>query len=151
MTITRIRRKVPPLIIEPHDSSYDGPPWLSMITYLDADTLVAADSLSRKYLWAYVVENMPLHARNVFEQIVTEYWESELYGSPLRNRMYLHEWFCQHNVGGFFGQYLKHYNIEYISRMIGYVRIMDDDTPRNNVSRRKRILVARDSTNTFLD
>lgn len=137
----RQRRKVADLIIEDHPEDYSGPEWLTLVHYINHSKLVVVDTLDKTYLWGYNFEDFVSPERDLFIMMMDMYWESDLYGEPLRNRVPVHEWIIDRGMVEIFGPRLVAYNINDILRVVGPVRYADPESEKVNVKRRKRVII----------
>jgi len=134
---------VPPLVIEDHPPEYDGVPWTTLIQYSGKLRVVAVCILEKDYLWAYSIESMTENQCEVFYHAMENYWQEKLYGEPLHFRVSPDRWLIERDLGPIFGPLLTAYNVENISRLIGPVRYPQENPPKTQIRRRKRIDLSR--------
>ena len=137
----RTRRKIASLIVEKHPVDYTGPAWLTFVHYVNRTQLVVVDALDKNYLWCYNFDDMNDPERQVFTELMNVYWDTELYGEPIRKRVPVHEWIYDRGLGREFGDKLVGYNINDVLRVVGSVRKADPLGEKMQVKRRKRVLV----------
>jgi hypothetical protein len=133
----------PPLVVEKHPKEYDGVPWATLIQYSGKPYLVVVAVLESDYLWAYSIEGMTENECEVFYEVMESYWAASLYGEPLHHRVSPDRWIVERKVGNLFGHLLTAYSVDNISRVIGPVRYAEEDPPKSQVRRRKRIDVSK--------
>jgi len=139
--MARTRTKITKLIVEPHPVEYTGPRWLTYIQYINKSRLVIVDSIAKNYLWGYNFDDMDDITKAIFIELMDNYWNSDLYGEPLRKRVPVHEWLYDNNLGSEFGDLLVGYNVNDILRLVGPVRYEDPLSEKMHVRRRKRTLI----------
>ena len=136
MTTIRTKKKLVPLIIEPHPKDYTGFSFITLIQYRKHPMLVIIDNMTDELIQAYVLDLCG--PEGVTEEsiimIVAEWFEHNKSNYPISIE------FAKRGLTAHMSKIYRTLNVEFISRIIGPINRFPMSSVRSIKRRRKKSL-----------
>ncbi len=137
MTVTsRIKKKLVPLIIEPHPKDYTGFPFLTLVQYRKHPMLVVIDNMTDSVVQAYVLDLCGPEGldEETILMIISEWFDNNKNNYPISIE------FARRGVTLQMSKIYRTLNVEFISRIIGPINRFSMSNVRSVKRRRKKVI-----------
>jgi len=128
--ITRVKKPIAPLIIEPHPRDYNGLPFITLVQYRKQSMLVVVDNMDNDTLKSYVLDLCGPEGikEELFLSVVSEWYDCNRQSYPVSIE------FSRRGMAKLITNIYRTISVEFITRIIGPIYTF----PVNNVRSIKR-------------
>ena len=135
-TITRTKKKVVPLIIEPHPKDYTGFSFITLIQYRKYPMLVVIDNMTDDLVHAYVLDLCGPEGldEETILLIISDWFENNKTNYPISIE------FARRGLTLQMSKIYRTLNVEFISRIIGPINKFQMSNVRSIKRRRKKAI-----------